>query len=376
MTKYYVIGDIHGQVEPLKQLLRYWTEGEKLVFLGDYFDRGPYNKEVLELMLLLGYYYKEDCIFLRGNHDEMLYQVLSYRQKPIIKKLLSNEKENYKENLVVWLNNGGVFTLVDFLELNQELIEYDDAAVINKVKKIVANDKETINQLVQKQPKLYQFLKETKLYYQDTEANLLFVHAGIGPNAANHFKTEAPITEATKEELLWLREGFYQNRNPMKNTWVIFGHTPIVKLYYKQREAEVVDKILDCCQLDKLMQKEPFVAVEPYEKYIGIDTGTFFSGVLTGLKVKAAVIKKKQANVLFATEAEVTRKHIDLTKASSIKDKMKEMIYNKSILELVNSVENNSIVEILYKQIETKSKQKQKKHRKKKKQKQRHKNKR
>ena len=66
------IGDIHGCHEALKTLLAYVQPGktDQLVFLGDYIDRGPNSRAVLQTLLEFGR--QHPCIFLRGNHEVMI----------------------------------------------------------------------------------------------------------------------------------------------------------------------------------------------------------------------------------------------------------------------------------------------------------------
>ena len=72
-----VIGDIHGYSEALKKLLAQVSPGpdDQLVFLGDYVDKGPDVAGVLDALIELKQ--KVACVFLRGNHDQML--VAAYR---------------------------------------------------------------------------------------------------------------------------------------------------------------------------------------------------------------------------------------------------------------------------------------------------------
>lgn len=69
--KYYVFGDIHGELQKLENILGQITLGkdEQLVFLGDYVDRGKRSAQVVELLIRLK---KEGAIVIKGNHDEML----------------------------------------------------------------------------------------------------------------------------------------------------------------------------------------------------------------------------------------------------------------------------------------------------------------
>lgn len=70
------IGDIHGSKVALDALLQQVQPGPKdqLVFLGDYIDRGPASREVVDTLLQL----KQRCatIFLRGNHESMILDAL------------------------------------------------------------------------------------------------------------------------------------------------------------------------------------------------------------------------------------------------------------------------------------------------------------
>ncbi|NBW70053.1 MAG: serine/threonine protein phosphatase, partial [Bacteroidetes bacterium] len=68
------IGDIHGCLKTLKALLKdlisEFGRERTFIFLGDYVDRGPDSKGVIDFLLEFRTEY--NCIFLRGNHDAML----------------------------------------------------------------------------------------------------------------------------------------------------------------------------------------------------------------------------------------------------------------------------------------------------------------
>lgn len=74
----YVIGDIHGHSVALKALVTALPLGEEdeLIFLGDYVDKGPDVRGVLEFLCELAK--RPNTIFLRGNHDQML--IDAYRE--------------------------------------------------------------------------------------------------------------------------------------------------------------------------------------------------------------------------------------------------------------------------------------------------------
>ena len=70
------IGDIHGEIEKLNELLNQLApqKDDTLVFLGDYIDRGLNSKEVINCLIELSK--NTNCIFLKGNHEDLLLKVL------------------------------------------------------------------------------------------------------------------------------------------------------------------------------------------------------------------------------------------------------------------------------------------------------------
>ena len=64
-----VITDIHGRLTELLTLLDQVPEGARLIFLGDYIDRGSQSAEVVALMRLLQ---QDGAVCLRGNHEDMM----------------------------------------------------------------------------------------------------------------------------------------------------------------------------------------------------------------------------------------------------------------------------------------------------------------
>src|SRR5436305_1471472 len=73
----YAIGDIHGMLGPLKELVSKCIQHTgvlerpiKFVFVGDYIDRGPNSRGVIDFLIELAEKY--ECVFLRGNHEDML----------------------------------------------------------------------------------------------------------------------------------------------------------------------------------------------------------------------------------------------------------------------------------------------------------------
>jgi hypothetical protein len=75
--EYYFIGDIHSDVTSLRAILNSCnffntmtkSKNIRLIFLGDYVDRGKSHLETIELVLLLKYLFPNSCYLLKGNHD-------------------------------------------------------------------------------------------------------------------------------------------------------------------------------------------------------------------------------------------------------------------------------------------------------------------
>jgi serine/threonine protein phosphatase 1 len=71
----WIIGDIHGMLRPLEKLIAAVERKDplrQLLFVGDYVNRGPDSKGVIDLLLTL-----EETHFVRGNHDDVFDHVLS-----------------------------------------------------------------------------------------------------------------------------------------------------------------------------------------------------------------------------------------------------------------------------------------------------------
>ncbi len=128
----FVIGDIHGGLRALEQVLERANVSveDQLIFLGDYVDGWSQAPEVISFLIQLKT--THDCIFIRGNHDDLCYRWLKYGE--------SND---------VWLFHGGQNTVDAY------------ANVPMNIRKIHEH-----------------FLSNLKGYHIDSE-NRLFIHAGF-----------------------------------------------------------------------------------------------------------------------------------------------------------------------------------------------------
>ncbi len=72
--KFLVAGDIHGDFDTLKEYVTKFISGkfEKIIFLGDYIDRGRKQLECICYLLILKIRFKDKIILLWGNHETVL----------------------------------------------------------------------------------------------------------------------------------------------------------------------------------------------------------------------------------------------------------------------------------------------------------------
>jgi serine/threonine protein phosphatase 1 len=174
----YVIGDIHGSLESLERLLDKINPDlsrDRLVFVGDYIDRGPQSKGVVDYIIRLqNQAPPEQIICLKGNHEAMF---LAFLQG---------------EPAEMFLFNGGLATL--------EAYWGDDW--VDRKGLVLSPDHE-------------QFYRDLPLYYETPD--YIFVHAGLKPGL--------PLAEQVEDDLLWIRGEFITSEEDFGRR-VIFGHTP------------------------------------------------------------------------------------------------------------------------------------------------------
>ncbi|HUN56002.1 MAG TPA: metallophosphoesterase family protein [Smithella sp.] len=179
MNKIFAIGDIHGCLDKLKELMPKTGidhQNDTLIFIGDYIDRGLFSPEVVNYIIRLQREYKK-VVCLRGNHEDMFERYL----------------EGVDEDM--YLNNGGLNTLHSY-----GIILSDD---IKKRKLRV--------------PAGHRKFFESLLPYYETE-DYIFVHAGMRPGLS--------LKEQTMHDLLWIRHEFIEAQYDFGKT-VVFGHTPL-----------------------------------------------------------------------------------------------------------------------------------------------------
>jgi serine/threonine protein phosphatase 1 len=169
----YAVGDIHGCHDLLKRLLDdIHRDAERrggaarIVFLGDYIDRGPNSKAVLSTLMAGPQRAGDDWICLIGNHEDLMLQAAQSRTLE-----------------AHWLFEGGAQTLASFGG------------------DIPAN--------------VRAWCAARPVTFDDGER--LFVHAGVRPGI--------PIAQQLREDLLWIRDLFLSS-SADHGRLVVHGHTP------------------------------------------------------------------------------------------------------------------------------------------------------
>jgi serine/threonine protein phosphatase 1 len=192
----YAIGDIHGQLAELHRVLELIkADGgvdAQIVFMGDYTDRGPDSKGVLDL-LIEGRNAGRNWVFLQGNHDRMF-------------SWFMEEYPRHDAHLPVelyWLHQrlGGDTTMASYgvtvePKLRQTAVHKNAMAAIPQAH--------------------VDFLNDLRLSYQTKD--LFFAHAGIQPEVA--------LEDQTEHDLLWIRQEFHAYEQPHSKL-VVHGHTPV-----------------------------------------------------------------------------------------------------------------------------------------------------
>lgn len=179
--KIFAIGDVHGCSEELRALIRKLPldQNSTLVFLGDYVDRGPDSKGVIDTILDLAELY--DVIALQGNHEWLFSRYLANQENSVF--------------VGDFIFNGGSATLNSY---SQGAASFEIPAAHRE------------------------FLNNLKLFHvTDTH---FFVHAGIPPNF--DFCLEK-IDTKTAQQFLWIRKTFLDSDQRWPRI-VVHGHTPVL----------------------------------------------------------------------------------------------------------------------------------------------------
>jgi serine/threonine protein phosphatase 1 len=189
----YAIGDVHGRADLLDALLsRIDTDSVArpilrpiYVMIGDYIDRGPGSREVLDLLISCSK--GREMVCLRGNHDTLIHDFL---QDP--------------GTLRSWSKLGGIETLMSY-------------GLRPPINPDVATQQELARALDTVLPKAHRdFLRELPSSF--TCGHYFFAHAGVRPGI--------PLAKQRDDDLLWIRDDFLLHEDSFGKI-VVHGHTPV-----------------------------------------------------------------------------------------------------------------------------------------------------
>ena len=200
-TRLYAIGDIHGRADLLRRLLAAIAEDaagrppavQRLIYLGDYVDRGPQSQDVINIVLdeaPAGF----EVVALRGNHEEMMARFLD-------------------DTTVArtWMMNGGDATLGSYG------VEAPSIFAGTPIHRHAQAQFRTQLPLRHKE-----FL--AGLADSHVEGDYLFVHAGLRPGV--------PLAQQRPEDLRWIRDEFLNSKADFGKV-VVHGHSierePVVR---------------------------------------------------------------------------------------------------------------------------------------------------
>jgi serine/threonine protein phosphatase 1 len=183
----YAVGDIHGELSKLDALLEKLPleREDRLVFLGDYVDRGPDSRGVVDRLIALRKV--QSCVFLLGNHESMFLDFLGWRGS-----------EYFGGD--AFLMNGGERTLASY--------GYFDESEADKP---------------------FELPLEHGKFFQDLvlhhlEGDYLFLHAGLRVDELQQTDLRYALRRARVEDLLWSRS--FGDLPHRLGVTVVYGHTP------------------------------------------------------------------------------------------------------------------------------------------------------
>ncbi|WP_440118977.1 metallophosphoesterase family protein [Paenibacillus sp. QZ-Y1] len=194
MKRTIIISDIHGCIDQLNQLLNFIhfnSVEDQLILLGDYVDRGPHSKQVVDKVIEL--VQKHRAIALRGNHDQRLVDLINNHSLSVQSK---------------FLEHGGVQTLQSYCGSN----DISDEMLKQSRERIKSEYGHHID-----------FLAELPLYHEDHDH--IYVHAGLNPEYVDWKNQPEHDFKYIKDE--FIRSEFHLDKR------IIFGHTRTIDIYGK-----------------------------------------------------------------------------------------------------------------------------------------------
>lgn len=193
----YIISDIHGCYDEYMELLRKinFKDSDELYILGDVVDKGPHPIKVIQDMMM-----RTNVFPIIGNHDYIALLML----KKLSVEITSENVDSIMTNddmlsYMHWMSDGGETTIKEFKTLDME-------------------EREDILEYLEEEFSIYH-----KLIVKDKR--YILVHAGI-----NKFDETKELEEYDLKDLLFYRTDYSKRYFSEKNTYLVTGHTPTVKI--------------------------------------------------------------------------------------------------------------------------------------------------
>lgn len=191
----YAVTDVHGRADLLSQLFARIDDDlqsrphprSTQVFLGDYIDRGPNSRQVIDL--LIERRRAHDTTFLKGNHEECILRLMS---DPAV----------FSE----WKMIGGLSTV----------LSYGVASTAHKDPESHARIASALAEAIPDSH--HRFFRDLALSF--TLGDFFFAHAGVRPGV--------PLEAQSQQDLLWIRDEFLWHEEDFGKI-VVHGHTPVEK---------------------------------------------------------------------------------------------------------------------------------------------------
>jgi serine/threonine protein phosphatase 1 len=196
----YAVGDVHGHSAELAALHavirgeidRHAEMSHSVIHLGDYIDRGPDSKGVLDI-LCGGIGRPVEQVFLLGNHDQFLIELI---------EMNPSLDARFVES---WFDNGGADTMLSLGVCGYGAFLADDDVASLRLQVLAALG-----------PRLVDFLRRLSLCHRSGE--YLFVHAGIDPSV--------PLELQEFSDLLMIRKPFLGAADRWRQPFcVVHGHS-------------------------------------------------------------------------------------------------------------------------------------------------------
>ena len=193
-VRIYAVGDVHGRADLLAPLLAridvdlsaHPITRPCQVFLGDYIDRGPHSRQVIDL--LIARRRRHEMLFLKGNHEDFALEFLSDPTK-----------------LSEWKQVGGISTLLSYgvKIAGRTDAEAEEQAAIAFRRALPESHLGFLGSLV----------------LSFNCGDYFFAHAGARPGI--------PLREQYRQDLLWIRDDFLLHEEDFGKV-VVHGHTPVM----------------------------------------------------------------------------------------------------------------------------------------------------